>query len=127
MALASGQTADAVRNFRVALAAGPVDRASAHADLAEGLLRAGDRAEAKRQALLALEIAPTFELQERSASWWTDHDRTLWTRRRPATIALIAGVILALGPAIVSLLSRQITVPPDDRFAGLQCDVRPDQ
>jgi tetratricopeptide (TPR) repeat protein len=61
MALASGQTAEAVRNFRVALAAGPVDRASAHADLAEGLLQAGDRAEAKRQALAALEIAPTFE------------------------------------------------------------------
>jgi tetratricopeptide (TPR) repeat protein len=61
MALASGQTAEAVRNFRVALAAGPVDRASAHADLAEGLLSAGDRAEAKRQALAALEIAPTYE------------------------------------------------------------------
>jgi tetratricopeptide (TPR) repeat protein len=61
MALASGQTADAVRNFRVALAAGPIDRASAHADLAEGLYQLGDRAEAKRQALAALEIAPTFE------------------------------------------------------------------
>ena len=61
MALASGQTADAVRNFRVALAAGPIDRASAHADLAEGLLQAGDRVEAKRQALAALEIAPTYE------------------------------------------------------------------
>ena len=61
MALASGQAAEAVRNFRVALAAGPVDRASAHADLAEGLLQMGDRAEAKRQALAALEIAPTYE------------------------------------------------------------------
>jgi hypothetical protein len=29
--------------------------------LAEGLLQAGDRAEAKRQALAALEIAPTYE------------------------------------------------------------------
>ena len=61
MALASGQGADAVRNFRVALAAGPVDRASAHADLAEALLQIGNRAEAKREALAALEIAPTFE------------------------------------------------------------------
>jgi tetratricopeptide (TPR) repeat protein len=61
MALASAQAADAVRNFRVALAAGPVDRASAHADLAEALLMAGNRAEAKREALAALEIAPTFE------------------------------------------------------------------
>jgi cellulose synthase operon protein C len=61
MALASGQTAEAVRNFRVALAAGPVNRAEAHADLAEGLLQAGNRAEAKREALAALEIAPTYE------------------------------------------------------------------
>lgn len=61
LALASGQAAEAVRNFRVALAAGPIDRASAHADLAEGLLQAGDRAEAKRQALAALQIAPTYE------------------------------------------------------------------
>jgi Tfp pilus assembly protein PilF len=50
-----------VRNFRVALAAGPVDRATTHTDLAESLLRAGDRAEARRQALAALEIAPTYE------------------------------------------------------------------
>jgi Flp pilus assembly protein TadD len=61
MALASGQTADAVRNFRVALAAGPIDRASAHADLAEGLFQSGNRVEAKREALSALEIAPTYE------------------------------------------------------------------
>jgi Flp pilus assembly protein TadD len=61
MALATGETADAVRNFRVALAAGAADRASAHADLAEALLQLGDRAEAKRQALAALEVAPTYE------------------------------------------------------------------
>jgi cellulose synthase operon protein C len=61
MALASAQTAEAVRAFRVALAAGPIDRASAHADLAEGLFQAGDRAEAKRETLAALEIAPTYE------------------------------------------------------------------
>jgi tetratricopeptide (TPR) repeat protein len=61
IALASGQAADAVRNFRVALAAGPIDRASAHADLAEGLFQSGNRVEAKREALSALEIAPTYE------------------------------------------------------------------
>ena len=61
MALASGDAAEAVRNFRVALAAGPANRAEAHADLAEGLLKAGNRAEAKREALAALEIAPTYE------------------------------------------------------------------
>jgi tetratricopeptide (TPR) repeat protein len=61
MALASGQAAEAVKLFRVALAAGPVDKASAHADLAEGLFQTGDKAQAKREALAALEIAPTFE------------------------------------------------------------------
>ncbi|HXG89968.1 MAG TPA: tetratricopeptide repeat protein [Vicinamibacterales bacterium] len=61
LALASGQLPEAVRAFRVALAAGPIDRASAHADLAEGLFQVGDRPEAKRQTLAALEIAPTYE------------------------------------------------------------------
>jgi tetratricopeptide (TPR) repeat protein len=61
MALASNDTAEAVRDFRVALAAGPIDRASAHADLAEGLFQGGNRADAKREALAALEIAPTYE------------------------------------------------------------------
>lgn len=61
MALEAGNTAEAVKDFRVALAAGPVDRASAHADLAEGLFVTGARDEARRQALSALEIAPTYE------------------------------------------------------------------
>lgn len=51
---------EAIRMFRVALAAKPVDRAGAHADLAEALAEGGQRDEAKRQALAALEIAPTF-------------------------------------------------------------------
>jgi tetratricopeptide (TPR) repeat protein len=61
MALEAGQPADAVRNFRVALAAGPLDRASAHADLAEGLFQTGNKADARREALAALEIAPTYQ------------------------------------------------------------------
>jgi len=60
MALAAGQTAEAVRLFRAALGARPVDRAGAHADLAEALLQGGQKDEAKKQALAALEIAPTF-------------------------------------------------------------------
>jgi cellulose synthase operon protein C len=51
----------AVREFRAALAIGPADRASAHCDLGEGYLLAGQRAEAKREVLAALEIAPSFE------------------------------------------------------------------
>ncbi len=60
IALDGGETTEAVRMFRVALAAGPVDRAGAHADLAESLLGAGDMDGARRQALSALEIAPTY-------------------------------------------------------------------
>jgi cellulose synthase operon protein C len=51
----------ALREFRVALAIGPPDRATAHCDLAEGYLLAGRPADAKREALAALEIAPSFE------------------------------------------------------------------
>ena len=60
MALGAGNAPEAVRLFRVALAAGPVDKAGAHADLAEGLLQAGQKDEARKQALAALEIAPTY-------------------------------------------------------------------
>ena len=49
------------REFKVALAIGPADRASAHCDLAEGYLLANRPADAKREALAALEIAPSFE------------------------------------------------------------------
>lgn len=51
----------AVRAFRAALASAPADKASAHADLAEALLITGERVEARRQVLAALEIAPAFE------------------------------------------------------------------
>jgi cellulose synthase operon protein C len=61
MALDAGDLPTAVRDFRVALAAGPLDRASAHADLAEGLILTGAREEARKQTLAALEIAPTYE------------------------------------------------------------------
>ena len=40
---------------------GPVDRAGAHCDLGESYFLAGKPTDAKREALLALEIAPTFE------------------------------------------------------------------
>ncbi|MCC7034173.1 MAG: tetratricopeptide repeat protein [Acidobacteria bacterium] len=60
LALSGGSTSEAVRMFRVALAAGPVDKAGAHADLAESLFEAGHLDEARTQALAALEIAPTY-------------------------------------------------------------------
>lgn len=51
----------AVREFRIALAGKPPNLAGAHFDLARALLAAGNRVEAKRSLLAALEIAPTFE------------------------------------------------------------------
>ena len=51
----------AMREFKSALALAPADRASAHCDLGEAYLLAGRGAEAKKEALAALEIAPTFE------------------------------------------------------------------
>mgnify|MGYP000138110950 CR=1 FL=1 len=51
----------ATREFRAALAAGPVDPAPAHCDLAEALYASGRRADAKKEVLAALEIAPSYE------------------------------------------------------------------
>jgi cellulose synthase operon protein C len=51
----------ASREFRTVLALNPVDRAAAFTDLAESYYKAGKRAEAKKQTLAALEIAPTYE------------------------------------------------------------------
>ncbi len=59
-ALTDGKVPEAVQAFRIAVAAGPQDRAGAHADLGEALEKAGQRDEAKQQALRALEVAPTY-------------------------------------------------------------------
>jgi tetratricopeptide (TPR) repeat protein len=59
-ALSSGDAASAVRWLRTSVAAGPKDVVAAHCDLAEAYRRVGAPADAKRQVLLALEIAPTF-------------------------------------------------------------------
>jgi tetratricopeptide (TPR) repeat protein len=60
LALKAGDTAEAIRAFRVAVASKPLDRASAHADLAEALLAAGQKDEARKQVMEALMVAPTF-------------------------------------------------------------------
>jgi tetratricopeptide (TPR) repeat protein len=61
MALDARDAAMAVREFEAAVATGPADRAAAHCDLGEAYLLAGRTAEAKREALASLEIAPSFE------------------------------------------------------------------
>jgi len=61
VAMRRKDAAVAVREFKAALALGPPDKATAHCDLAESYLLAGRAADAKREALAALEIAPSFE------------------------------------------------------------------
>jgi tetratricopeptide (TPR) repeat protein len=51
----------AAREFRAALLTGAADKAAAHCDLGESYLLQGKAVEAKREALAALEIAPSFE------------------------------------------------------------------
>jgi len=51
----------ASREFRTVIALAPVDRAAAYTDLAESYFKAGKKAEAKKQTLAALEIAPSYE------------------------------------------------------------------
>jgi tetratricopeptide (TPR) repeat protein len=53
--------AAAIRAFRAALASQPPDKAVAHFDLAQAYLLGGQSADAKRETLEALEIAPSFE------------------------------------------------------------------
>ncbi|MBM3777653.1 MAG: tetratricopeptide repeat protein [Acidimicrobiia bacterium] len=61
LALETGDAATAIPAFKAVLGGGPVDRAAAHADLADAYLLAGRRPDARRETLAALEIAPGFE------------------------------------------------------------------
>ncbi|HKG23186.1 MAG TPA: tetratricopeptide repeat protein, partial [Blastocatellia bacterium] len=59
--LEQGNARDAAREFGVVVALGPPDLAAAHFDLARALEAMGNRVEARREVLRALEIAPGFE------------------------------------------------------------------
>jgi tetratricopeptide (TPR) repeat protein len=59
--LAQHRAQAAVQTFQAALALAPTDRAGIYCLLAEAYLKAGQRAQAKKQVLLALEIAPNYE------------------------------------------------------------------
>jgi cellulose synthase operon protein C len=61
LAMQRNEAAVASREFRTVVALGPVDRAAAYTDLAESYFKEGKRADAKKQTLAALEIAPTYE------------------------------------------------------------------
>jgi tetratricopeptide (TPR) repeat protein len=51
----------AVRAFNAVVALKPVDQAGAYTDLAESYLKSGRRADARKQVLAALEIAPSYQ------------------------------------------------------------------
>lgn len=53
--------ADAIRPFKAVVALKPVDPAMAYTDLAESYFKSGNRSEARKQTLAALEIAPSYE------------------------------------------------------------------
>ncbi len=60
--LMSANKADAaVVEFKAVVAMNPVDQASAYTDLAESYFQSGRRADARRQTLAALEVAPSYE------------------------------------------------------------------
>jgi tetratricopeptide (TPR) repeat protein len=59
--LEQGRAPDAINEFNAVLGMKPADAAGAHYDLARAMLAAGNRADARREVLRALEIAPDFE------------------------------------------------------------------
>jgi tetratricopeptide (TPR) repeat protein len=61
LALQRNEAETAAREFRTVIALAPVDRAAAYTDLAESYWKSGKKAEAKKQTLAALEIAPSYE------------------------------------------------------------------
>jgi tetratricopeptide (TPR) repeat protein len=60
-ALTRGDAETASREFRAVLELGPVDKAAAFTDLGESYFKGGKRADAKKQIMKALEIAPGYE------------------------------------------------------------------
>jgi tetratricopeptide (TPR) repeat protein len=60
-AMQMNQPAEAIRAFKAVVALKPVDPAMAYTDLAESYFKSGNRAEARKQTLAALEIAPSYE------------------------------------------------------------------
>ena len=56
----AGDATTAAREFRAAIASGSLDRAASQSDLAESYLALGDKAQARRAILAALEVAPGY-------------------------------------------------------------------
>jgi cellulose synthase operon protein C len=61
LAMKKNQPEVAIREFKAAMALRPTDRAAAHCDLGEAYAAVGRLADAKKEALAALELAPSYE------------------------------------------------------------------
>ncbi len=59
-AMESGKWPAAIASYRVLVSLNDLDKAGAHYDLARALLASGNKLEAKRETLRALEVAPSF-------------------------------------------------------------------
>ncbi len=59
--MSANKAAAAVVEFKAVVAMNPVDQAAAYTDLAESYFQSGRRADARRQTLAALEVAPSYE------------------------------------------------------------------
>ena len=106
----------AARWFRTALAAGPVDKAAAHCDLAESYLAVGEAPQAKRQVLAALEVAPSYA---RAQDLLLDaRGRGPVMRRR--ALLLASAVVAALAVAVPSAPDAIAQGQPGAHLAGLQ-------
>ena len=64
----AGDARTAVREFRAAIAAGSLDPAAAHSDLAESYLALGDKVQARRAVLAAIEVAPGLSARAGTAA-----------------------------------------------------------
>ena len=126
LALKRNQPEIAVREFKAAMALQPADRAAAHCDLGEAFLAVGRAPDAKREALAALELAPTYERAQElllKAIQSKSVGAPGMDAVRPMRIPLAAagGLLLWLAASVlVPPADAQVVGAPDSRFAGLQ-------
>ena len=84
----AGDPNTAAREFRAAIAAGSLDAAAAHSDLAESYIATGDKVRAKKEAIAAMEVAPGYPA--RAGSPAEAHSM----RMRALAIALLAAAAI---------------------------------
>ena len=103
----------------------PADKAAAHCDLGESYLLAGMQAEAKREALAALEIAPSFErAQELLLNAVEARQQPVAMRepaRRAGSLGLLARSCSVAAVRRLARAARRRAVPPLPTPASPAC------